>query len=216
MNNINDKPSLHWSDKTLKKVEKIIRKNNKFNYSNRNTAFSKVPHFCEMSWKDFLPFFIGWFHALYSISVAYGMMKSSSVFNKALYINLKNKFALCMTFFYIFGPLAVFSILVFGPMAVLNDKAWLDGWGKTLQEFFTDQAYSQKIALMTFNEQIITPFFTTNAWWVTLLIFAFVPCINVPAIVTFLVMNPENNNWMKLIFLENDLKMKITSFEKTK
>lgn len=212
MSNINDKPSLHWSDKNINKIEKLIRKNNKFNYSDRNTAFLRVPHFYDISWKDFLPFFIGWIHALYSASVSYGMIKSSSVFNKSLYWTFKKRFALSLLFFYIFGPLAVAAILIFSPMIVIDSNTWLSSWLKAIKLFFTTN--SQQESFSVFSTQIIKPFFSTNAWWITIIIFGLGSCLNIPTFATFLIMNPENNDWMKLVFLENELKMKITSFEK--
>ena len=210
-----DKPSLHWPEEYHYKVDKIIAKNKQLNSSDSVSVYNKVPCFFDIDWKDFLPFFIGWFHSLFAASKTYGIIRSTTIFNKELYRYFRMRMFFATLIHYIFGPVLIFVILFFCPMiGFASTNEFLDSWRKIIESFFSSGG--QETAVKLFSETILRKFLTTDAWWITLLVFALAPCINISSLFSFYVLNPENDQWMKLIILENEMKMKLSNFEKKK
>lgn len=209
-----DKPSLHWSDSYYSKVNKIISKNNKYNFSGKANVFHKVPTYYKISWLDFLPFFIGWFYSLFKVCKTYGMIRSSSSFYKPLYNYFRNWFWAAIVSFIITGPILFIVILVLAPTISIPISEYFGYWGSAFKTFISSGQQSEGIKL--FAENIVNKFFTTDAWWITILLLGFVPCINISTFISYLCFNKHNTSWVQLIILENELKMKLSNFEKKK
>lgn len=210
-----DKPSLHWPEEYHYKVDKVIARNERFNSSDDVTFYNKVPYFFDINWKDFLPFFIGWFYSLFVASKTYGIIRSTTIFNKELYWYFKWRIIWANLIYYIFGPFLVFLILFFTPLVGYQDQnVYFENWKKVIDSFFSSGG--QEYAVKLFADTIIRNFLETDAWWVTLIVFAVAPCLNVSALFSFYFLNPQNDQWMKLIILENEMKMKLSNFEKKK
>ncbi|RXY96212.1 hypothetical protein D8X55_04425 [Malacoplasma penetrans] len=207
-----DKPSLHWSNKYYSKVNKIISKNDEFNFSGKTIIFKKVPTYYKISILDFLPVFIGWFHSLFTTCRAYGMIRSSSVFHTPLYKYFKRRFLTSMFVHFITGPLLFFIILFFAPVISIPWSEYISSWSRAAGSFFS--AGGQEAGMTIFAQEIVVKFFSTSAWWVTLVIALCFNSLNVSTFVSSWCMNIHNNKWMKLIILENELKMKLSNFEK--
>lgn len=204
---INDKPSLHWSQDVMKKVNKQIQRNAKFNFSPNATVYKKVPSFYEIEWKDFLPLFLGWCHSLFMLSYTYGLIRSTTIFNKQLYKLFRNKLLLACLIHFIFGPILIFFLIFFTPLMAIESSQYYHIWGQL-----------GKIPLnewtIMYSEQVFLPYFNSNAWYICLSIFIFLPCLNVSTLLTSLIFNVKNDNYLKLFFLEDELKMKLTNFKK--
>lgn len=210
-----DKPSLHWPEEYHYKVDKVIAKNQRLNSSDEVSVYNKVPYFFDVSWIDFLPFFIGWFHSLLSSSKTYGIIRSTTIFNEGLYWYFKERIVWSTLIHYLFGPIAIFVILFFCPIVGYQDhNVFFENWKSVFDNFFT--AGGQEQATKIFAEKILANFFQTDAWWVTLIFFAIAPCFNISTLFSYYFLNPENDQWMKLIILENEMKMKLSNFEKKK
>lgn len=207
ISNSMDKPSLHWSKSYFSKVSKMVDKNSKYNFSTRINAYKKVPSFYEISWKDFLPCFIGWCHSLFTLAYTYGLIRSTTIFNKDLYKKFRKKVIFSLLAHYIFGPMLIFCIFFFCPMISVSPSSYFSSWSELTKLPLNEWSN-------LFAKNVIEPVFNGNAWWIALLIFCFLSCLNVSTFITNMIFNKKNDSYMRLIFLEDNLKMKLTSFKK--
>lgn len=202
-----DKPSLHWSQNYMKKVWKIVNKNSKYNFSKKSSPYNNVPTLYEIEWLDFLPFFIGWAHSLFNASYVYGLIRSSSIFNTELYKYFRKKIFISIAIHFIFGPVLIFFLLFFSPLMDVTWETFSSTWSNfsniSFQDFVTN-----------YVSNIIKPYFNGNGWWISLLIFAFGSCLNFSTLFTYSLLIDKNDDYMRLIFLQSDLEMKLTSFKK--
>ena len=210
INNVNDKPSLHWSTSIHKDVERAVTRNNIYNLAGKRKAYDKVPYFYHIKLRFFLPLFIGWFCSLLNISKCYGLIRSTTIFNKKLYKYFKRRFRFAIFIHYLFGPILFFLIFLLFPL--LNNPNIFDYWKQIILEFFSYQMQQQ--ALNDFTNLILNPFFNSDTWWITLVALAAIPCLNLSALFSLKLMNPKNDKWMQLMVLDNELKMKLSNFEK--
>lgn len=206
-NNIVDKPSLHWSKSYLKKVWKISNKNSKYNFSGKLSTYNKVPNYFYLDWKQFLPCFIGWCFSLYNASYAYGLIRSSTIFNIDLYKVFKKRVFISIATHYLFGPVFIFLVLFLTPLINVEWSVFSSTWGSltktNIATFISD-----------FSTNIVKPYFNGSGWWVSLIILSFGSCFNFSSIISYLIINRKNDDYMRLIFLENELKMKLSNFKK--
>lgn len=207
--NNHDKPSNHWAPRYKNKALSLVGKHSKFNFSKKRKIYQKLFNYMDLSWKDFLPFFIGWMHSLYSLSVAYGTIRSSSIFNKKLYRYFRNKFAWSLLIHVINGPVLCFLIIFFSPLINIKASDFFDAWsgiGKL-------PIYE---ALNNIINVIVIPYFSSSSWWITFLLLSFLSILNFSAIASFVLINWKQDKYIKLILLEDDLKMKLSNFIKQK
>ncbi|MDE5767661.1 MAG: hypothetical protein K2H56_03855 [Malacoplasma sp.] len=210
-----DKPSLHWPEEYHYKVDKIIARNERLNSSDEVSIYNKVPYFFDISWMDFLPCFIGWFYSLFASAKTYGIIRSTTIFNKELYWYFKKRMVWAGLIHVLFGPVLIFIILFFCPIVGYPDHdVFFQNWKDVIDNFFSNGGQEQ--ASKIFAETIIKNFIETDAWWITLIFFVFAPCFNISTLFSFYFLNPESDQWMKLIILENEMKMKLSNFEKEK
>lgn len=213
MNNLNnsvtDKPSLHWNKSYYNKVIKLTNKNSKINFSPSATVYDKMPSFYEISWLDFLPSFIGWCHALFNLAYTYGMIKSTTIFNKELYKRYKNKLMFCILGHFITCPVLILMVLLFTPLIDVKPDIYFS----TMNNLF---ASLSDVTIAAWSENIVKPFFNGMGWWVALLMLTFIPCLNISTFINYLLIGIVDDKFMKVIFLENELKMKISNFQKPK
>lgn len=211
MNNIvnvqNDKPSLHWSKKYYDKVIKMVNKNSRRNYSSRERKKQLVCSYYEISWMDFLPSFIGWCHALFSLSVTYGIIRSTAIFNKELYKYYRNRFLLCILFHFIFGPILIFLIIFLTPLIDVPKDILFSSWNSLFKNL-NQESFSN------FAEVVIKPYFVGKGWWISIILLTILPSINFCTFFNMIFVGKINDKYMKIIFLENELKMKTSNFTK--
>lgn len=208
LNNVTvDKPSLHWSKKNHKKISKIINENSKYNFNLKKSIFKKLPPIFEVTWQDFLPIYIGWWHSLFSVCKSYGIIRSSSIFNKKLYKIFKLKQIFSVWIHIIFGPILLFLVIFLSPLLAVS----ADTYFNFLKEFnfnnFGDW-FNQWLVI------IVEPFFNSDAWWTLLLIIIFGSSFNISSLITYYIYYNKNDDYIRLIFLDNELKMKLTNFSK--
>lgn len=210
-----DKPSLHWSDKYYLKVSKMIDKNDKFNFSGKNSVFKNIPTYYFVNWKDFLPIFIGWFHSLFSTCRTYGIIRSSSVFYTPLYKYFRSRLLISMVAHFFTGPFLLICILFFGPIIFIPYNEYYASWGKAVSTFVSSTG-GPASGMKVFADEIVVKFFNTNAWWMTLILLIVVPSFNISTFISVACFNKHNNKWIKLVILENEMKMKLSNFERKK
>lgn len=203
-----DKPSLNWSKFTHKKILKQIIKNDNFNSSNTH-PYKKVPNYYSISWFHFLPLFLGWFASIFSLGLTWGFFKSSAIFNKKLYRHFLLRYLICLLFHFVFGPLLFFLILFLSPLFNVDKNLFFKIW-------HSFSFYNLDEWIKIFSENIIQPFFNQNGWYLCLIILFFIPIFNFLTIINYFILNKKNDFYMQMIFLEDDLKIKLSSLRRKK
>ncbi len=203
-----DRPSLHWDRKYLNKVEAISSKNIEFNSNPNKKIYVKFIGFFQLKWTYFLPIF-GYFYSLVGIFCCYGRIKSSSIFNIDLYKYFRRKIIVIWVIYFIFGPLLFIAISFFSPLfgGIITFNQLLTSWS-TL--------FNSPTGVMEFGNTIVTPYFNSNTWWITLLVHCGASMFNVSVVLSALILNVVNDNVLKIYFAEDNFKMKISRFVRQK
>ncbi len=197
-----DRPSFYWNKKYLDKVNGIVEQNIDNNNSEKISIYKKFPKFFKISFWHFIPFFIGYFLSMSSLFASYGRIKSSSIFNKQLYKYFFGRYISLILIYFVFGPVLLIVLILFYPvLGGLNFNTLVSGW----QQLFSGNFDG-------FVTTVIVPTFNSNAWWIGLLVIGLISSINISVIISYFVINKQNDLTITLFTLEDNLKMKISRF----
>lgn len=209
-----DRPSFHWHKKYLDKVNKIVENNINNNASSDLSIYKRFPKIFKFSWLYFLPFFIGYLISVFSIFVAYGRIKASSVFDKEMYKYFWKKAALISFIYFLFGPLLMLTLLIFFPLlGGISFNIFQMAWSNLFNGFSQS---GLNVAFHEFIKQLIVPTFNSNAWWIAIIVIGVISMLNISVIIGYFVINKVNDKMITLYVLEDTLKMKISRFTNSK
>lgn len=219
-------PSNYFSIKVKKKVDRIIAKNKLFNekydlkrskkkkfVKKTNSEYEdilsdgfslrKYPTLFRLHWTFFLPLFIGFFLSWYHVNKVYGIIRSASCFDKTLYKRFRIKYIILIFVFFQFIIGDTFLIVFFTPLINIPSATFFSAWSTmgSHNGFFNDLATN-----------IFTPFFNSYTWVYSLLIFIFYSIFNYYSLIAKLLFNHKSKNYIRLIILFDNLKMKLNHF----
>ena len=132
-----------------------------------------------------------------------------SIFNIDLYKYFRRKIIIIWVIYFIFGPLLFITISFFSPLfgGVITFNQILTSWSAL---------FSSPTGVMEFGNTIVTPYFNSNTWWITLLVHCGVSMFNISVVLSALILNVVNDNVLKIYFAEDNFKMKISRFVRQK